>query len=53
MNLSELFIKRPIMTGLVMMVVMIFGLFALHRLPYVNDMPSIDFNLSITGNGKF
>jgi HAE1 family hydrophobic/amphiphilic exporter-1 len=42
MNLSDLFIKRPIMTSLVMLAVMIFGLFAYRLLP-VNDLPSIDF----------
>ncbi len=42
MNLSELFIKRPIMTSLVMLAVMVFGLFAYRLLP-VNDLPSIDF----------
>ena len=42
MNLSELFIKRPIMTSLVMLAVMIFGLFAYRLLP-VNDLPKVDF----------
>ncbi len=42
MNLSELFIKRPVMTSLIMLAVMIFGLFAYHLLP-VNDLPSIDY----------
>ena len=42
MNISELFIKRPIMTSLVMMAVMIFGVFAYRILP-VNDLPNIDF----------
>jgi len=42
MNLSELFIKRPIMTSLVMLAVMIFGLFAYRALP-VNDLPKVDF----------
>ena len=42
MNISELFIKRPIMTSLVMLAVMVFGLFAYRLLP-VNDLPSIDF----------
>jgi len=42
MNISEHFIKRPIMTSLVMLAVMIFGLFAYRLLP-VNDLPSIDF----------
>ncbi|MBI4826647.1 MAG: efflux RND transporter permease subunit [Nitrospirae bacterium] len=42
MNISELFIKRPIMTSLVMIAVMIFGVFAYRILP-VNDLPNIDF----------
>lgn len=42
MNMSELFIRRPVMTSLVMLAVMIFGLFAYRLLP-VNDLPSIDF----------
>jgi HAE1 family hydrophobic/amphiphilic exporter-1 len=42
MNLSALFIKRPIMTSLIMLAVMIFGLFAYRLLP-VNDLPKVDF----------
>jgi hydrophobic/amphiphilic exporter-1 (mainly G- bacteria), HAE1 family len=42
MNLSDLFIKRPVMTSLVMLAVMIFGIFAYRFLP-VNDLPNIDF----------
>ena len=42
MNISEIFIKRPIMTSLVMLAVMIFGLFAYRLLP-VNDLPNIDY----------
>jgi len=42
MNLSALFIKRPIMTSLVMLAVMIFGLFSYRLLP-VNDLPKVDF----------
>ncbi|NVN99173.1 MAG: efflux RND transporter permease subunit [Geobacteraceae bacterium] len=42
MNLSDPFIKRPIMTSLIMMAVMIFGLFAYRLLP-VNDLPNIDY----------
>ncbi len=42
MNLSDLFIKRPIMTSLIMLAVMIFGLFAYRLLP-VNDLPKVDF----------
>ncbi len=42
MNVSELFIRRPVMTSLVMLAIMIFGVFAYRLLP-VNDLPSIDF----------
>ncbi|MFZ3122525.1 MAG: efflux RND transporter permease subunit [Thermodesulfovibrionales bacterium] len=42
MNISDLFIKRPVMTSLVMMAVMISGVFAYRLLP-VNDLPNIDF----------
>ncbi|HBU05301.1 MAG TPA: acriflavine resistance protein B, partial [Nitrospiraceae bacterium] len=42
MNISDLFIKRPIMTSLVMLAVMLFGVFAYRLLP-VNDLPNIDF----------
>ncbi|HCE68227.1 MAG TPA: acriflavine resistance protein B, partial [Geobacter sp.] len=42
MNISELFIRRPIMTSLVMLAVMIFGLFAYKLLP-VNSLPNIDY----------
>ncbi|MCB2148656.1 MAG: efflux RND transporter permease subunit [Deltaproteobacteria bacterium] len=42
MNISELFIRRPVMTSLIMMAIMIFGAFAYRLLP-VNDLPSIDF----------
>src|SRR5262249_40004397 len=42
MNLSELFIKRPIMTTLVMSGILVFGLMAYRRLP-VSDLPNVDF----------
>ena len=42
MNISHIFIKRPIMTSLVMAAIMIFGIFAYRILP-VNDLPNIDF----------
>ena len=42
MNVSDPFIRRPVMTSLVMLAVMLFGLFAYQFLP-VNDLPSIDF----------
>ncbi|MBI5205366.1 MAG: efflux RND transporter permease subunit [Nitrospirae bacterium] len=50
MNISELFIKRPIMTSLVMLAVMLFGVFAYRILP-VNDLPNIDFpSIQVTSN---
>ncbi len=50
MNISELFIKRPIMTSLVMLAVVIFGLFAYRLLP-VNDLPKIDYpTIQVTSN---
>jgi len=49
-NISELFIKRPIMTSLVMVAVLLFGFFAYRVLP-VNDLPNIDFpTIQVTSN---
>ena len=42
MNISALFIRRPIMTTLVMAAILIFGLLAYRLLP-VSDLPQIDF----------
>lgn len=42
MNMSALFIRRPVMTSLIMLAIMIFGTFAYHLLA-VNDLPTIDF----------
>jgi len=42
MNISELFIKRPVMTSLVMLAVVVFGIFSYRLLP-VNDLPTIDY----------
>ncbi|MBZ5510561.1 MAG: efflux RND transporter permease subunit [Acidobacteriia bacterium] len=42
MSISELFIKRPIMTTLVMAAILIFGIFAYTLLP-VSDLPNVDF----------
>ncbi len=42
MSFSELFIKRPIMTTLVMAAILIFGIFAYRLLP-VSDLPNVDF----------
>jgi hydrophobic/amphiphilic exporter-1 (mainly G- bacteria), HAE1 family len=42
MNLSELFIRRPIMTTLVMVAILIFGLMSYRLLP-ISDLPSVDY----------
>ncbi|MCM2357054.1 MAG: multidrug efflux RND transporter permease subunit [Geobacteraceae bacterium] len=42
MNIAELFIKRPVMTSLVMMAVLLFGIIAYRALP-VNDLPTVDY----------
>jgi HAE1 family hydrophobic/amphiphilic exporter-1 len=42
MNLSEIWIKRPIMTTLVMITILVFGAVAYQKLP-VSDLPTIDY----------
>ncbi|MGH9468785.1 MAG: efflux RND transporter permease subunit [Terriglobia bacterium] len=42
MNIAELFIRRPIMTTLVMLGIVIFGIFAYLNLP-VSDLPEVDY----------
>jgi HAE1 family hydrophobic/amphiphilic exporter-1 len=42
MNISEIFIRRPIMTTLVMMGILLFGIMAYRLLP-VSDLPNVDF----------
>ena len=42
MNVSEIFIRRPVMTTLVMAAILIFGIFGFRQLP-VSDLPSVDF----------
>ncbi len=42
MNFSELFIRRPIMTTIVMSGILIFGMMAYRLLP-VSDLPNVDF----------
>ncbi len=42
MSISELFIRRPIMTTLVMMGILVFGVMAYRLLP-VSDLPNVDF----------
>jgi len=42
MNFSENFIKKPVMTTLVMVVVLIFGIAAYFKLP-ISDLPVVDY----------
>ncbi|MGH9356447.1 MAG: efflux RND transporter permease subunit, partial [Terriglobia bacterium] len=42
MNIAEVFIRRPIMTTLVMFGIVIFGIFAYRKLP-VSDLPNVDY----------
>ncbi|BAY28051.1 acriflavin resistance protein [Calothrix sp. NIES-2100] len=42
MNIPSLFIRRPIMTSLVMLAILVFGLMSYFILP-VSDLPSMDF----------
>ncbi len=42
MNVSELFIKRPVMTSLVMLAVLLLGITAYMGLP-VNNLPNVDY----------
>ncbi len=42
MNISEIFIRRPVMTTLVMMGILLFGLLGYRLLP-VSDLPTVDF----------
>src|SRR5438132_3910078 len=42
MNLSALFIKRPVTTTLVMLGILVFGTMAYQRLP-VSDLPTVDY----------
>src|SRR5436190_15411589 len=42
MNIASIFIKRPVMTTLVMMAILLFGIMAYRQLP-VSDLPNVDF----------
>jgi hydrophobic/amphiphilic exporter-1 (mainly G- bacteria), HAE1 family len=42
MNIAEIFIRRPIMTSLIMVAIFIFGVVSYRLLP-VNDLPNVDF----------
>ncbi|MCE1226487.1 MAG: efflux RND transporter permease subunit [Geobacteraceae bacterium] len=53
MNFADPFIRRPIMTSLVMIAILIFGVVSYRQLP-VNDLPNVDFptiqiNASLSG----
>ena len=50
MNLSALFIQRPVMTTLVMIGVLLFGIVGYTQLP-VNDLPNVDYPvISVNAN---
>src|ERR1051326_3215325 len=42
MNFTTIFIKRPVMTTLVMIGILVFGIVAYRQLP-VSDLPNVDF----------
>src|SRR5256886_5640119 len=42
MNIAAIFIKRPVMTTLVMVAILLFGIMAYRQLP-VSDLPNVDF----------
>ena len=42
MNLSEIFIRRPIATSLLMLGIALFGVVSYRALP-VSDLPSVDY----------
>jgi hydrophobic/amphiphilic exporter-1 (mainly G- bacteria), HAE1 family len=50
MNISEIFIRRPIMTSLVMIAILLFGIVGYRLLP-VSDLPNVDFpTINVTAN---
>ncbi|MBI5606975.1 MAG: efflux RND transporter permease subunit [Deltaproteobacteria bacterium] len=50
MNIAEIFIRRPIMTTLVMIGILLFGIMGYLRLP-VSDLPNVDFpTILVTAN---
>ena len=49
MNIPELFIRRPVMTTLVMLAILLFGAMSYRYLP-VSDLPNVDFpTILVTG----
>ncbi|MBS0457093.1 MAG: efflux RND transporter permease subunit [Proteobacteria bacterium] len=50
MNLSAVFVRRPVMTWLVMLGILVFGIAAYRQLP-VSDLPNVDFpTIQVTAN---
>ncbi len=50
MNMPELFIRRPVMTTLVMLAILIFGIMGYRLLP-VSELPNVDFpTIEVSGN---
>ena len=50
MNIAAIFIRRPVMTTLVMAAILIFGIMGYRQLP-VSDLPNVDFpTLLVTAN---
>ncbi len=50
MNLSRIFIERPVATSVLVVAVVFFGMIAFRTLP-VNDLPNVDFpTISVTAN---
>ncbi len=50
MNISGLFIRRPVMTTLVMAAILLFGIIAYKKLP-VSDLPNVDFpTITVSAN---
>ena len=50
MNMSEVFIRRPIATSLIMLGIALFGVLAYRALP-VSDLPNVDFPTLNVGAG--
>jgi len=49
-NISELFIRRPVMTTLVMAAILLFGIVSYRALP-VSDLPNVDFPTVVVNAG--
>ena len=50
MNFSELFIRRPVMTILLMIGIVVFGIDTYQRLP-ISDLPSVDYpTITVSGS---